>query len=370
MNLPATSRCIVQTGKRALELRTLPLPKSIAPDAGLLRLDACGICGSDYEQYQGVMGGLPFPLIPGHEPVGTVVEVGDTAAQRWGVEAGDRVAVETLLPCGFCRQCRGGQYRLCSGRRGLSGYGYLGIDSPPGLWGGFAEYMHLDPHTILHKLPDHVTPEMATLFNPLGAGIRWAVQIPGTKIGDTVVILGPGQRGLSSVIATTEAGAGCIIVTGLSADEGKLALAKEFGAHHTIDVEREDVVQRVREITDGKMADIAIDVSAYATEPVTQAIDVVRRGGTVVLAGMKGPRPVENFYNDKVMGKELTIHGAFGVDFHAYEPAIQLIASGKYPLEKMHTHTLPLEEAERAIQILAREIPGEEAIHIALVPGN
>jgi threonine dehydrogenase-like Zn-dependent dehydrogenase len=351
-----------------LELRELPLPKSVAPDAGLLRLDACGICGSDYEQYQGVMGGLPFPLIPGHEPVGTVIEVGDVAAQRWGVAAGDRVAVETLLPCGFCRPCRSGKYRLCSGRRGLNGYGYLGIDTAPGLWGGFAEYMHLDPHSILHKLPDHVTPEMATLFNPLGAGIRWAVQIPGTKIGDTVVILGPGQRGLSSVIATTEAGASCIIVTGLSADEQKLALAKEFGAHHTIDVENEDIVQRVREITDGEMADIAIDVSAYATEPVTQAIDVVRRGGTVVLAGMKGPRPVENFYNDKVMGKELTIHGAFGVDFHAYEPAIQLIASGKYPLEKMHTHTMPLEDAERAIQILAREIEGEEAIHIALVP--
>ena len=370
MTLPATSKAIVQTGKRALELRELPLPKSIAPDAGLLRLDACGICGSDYEQYQGVMSGLPFPLIPGHEPVGTVIELGDIAAQRWGVKTGDRVAVETLLPCGFCRQCRGGTYRLCSGRRGLNGYGYLGIDTAPGLWGGFAEYMHLDPHSILHKLPDNVTPEIATLFNPLGAGIRWAVQIPGTKIGDTIVILGPGQRGLASVIATTEAGAGCIIVTGLSADEHKLALAKEFGAHHTINVEKEDVVKQVREITDGNMADIAIDVSAYATEPVTQAIDVVRRGGTVVLAGMKGPRPVENFYNDKIMGKELTIHGAFGVDFHAYEPAIQLIASGKYPLEKMHTHTLPLEEAERAIQILAREIPGEEAIHIALVPGS
>ncbi len=73
MNLPETSRAIVQTGKRALELRTLPLPKSVAPDAGLLRLDACGICGSDYEQYQGVMSGLPFPLIPGHEPVGTIM---------------------------------------------------------------------------------------------------------------------------------------------------------------------------------------------------------------------------------------------------------------------------------------------------------
>ena len=368
MSLPAKSRCIVQTGVRSLELRELPLPSRLGPDEALLRVEACGICGSDYEQYQGIMPNLPFPLIPGHEPVGTLVEIGETAARRWGVAQGDRVAVEALLPCGFCRQCRGGQYRLCSGRRGLSGYGYLGIESPPGLWGGYSEYLYLDPHTIVHPISRDIPPELATLFNPLGAGIRWAHQVPGTKVGDTIVILGPGQRGLASVIAAREAGASTIIVSGLSADEKKLALAREFGAHHTIDVERENIVQRVREFTDGAMADIVVDVSAYANEPVTQAIDVARRGGTIVLAGMKGPKPVEGFFNDRVVAKELTIKGVFGVDFQAYEPAIRLIESGKYPLEKMHTHTMPLEEAERAIQILAREIPGEEAIHIALVP--
>ena len=369
MSLPAKSRCIVQTGVRSLELRELPLPSRLGPDEALLRVEACGICGSDYEQYQGVMPNLPFPLIPGHEPVGTIVEIGELAAQRWGVAQGDRVVVESLLPCGFCRQCRGGEYRLCSGRRGLSGYGYLSIDSPPGLWGGYSEYLYLDPHTVLHPISRDISPELATLFNPLGAGFRWAHQVPGTKVGDTIVILGPGQRGLASVIAAREAGASTIIVSGLSADEKKLALAREFGAHHTIDVERENIVQQVREFTDGAMADIVVDVSAYANEPVTQAIDVARRGGTVILAGLKGPKPVEGFFNDRVVAKELRIQGVFGVDFKAYEPAIRLIESGKYPLEKMHTHTLPLEEAERALQILAREIPGEEAIHIALVPG-
>ncbi|MCH7512036.1 MAG: alcohol dehydrogenase catalytic domain-containing protein, partial [Chloroflexi bacterium] len=245
MSLPATSRAIVQTGPRSLELRELPLPSSIGPEEGLLRVEACGICGSDYEQYQGLMPNLPFPLIPGHEPVGTIAEIGEVAAQRWGVRAGDRVAVEALLPCGFCRQCRGGEYRLCSGRKGLSGYGYLGIETPPGLWGGYAEYLYLDPHTVLHPISRDVSPELATLFNPLGAGIRWAQQVPGTKLGDTIVILGPGQRGLCSVIAAREAGASCIIVSGLSVDERKLALAREFGAHHTIDVEREEIVQRV-----------------------------------------------------------------------------------------------------------------------------
>ena len=83
---------------------------------------------------------------------------------------------------------------------------------------------------------------------------------------------------------------------------------------------------------------------------------------------MKGQHQVDGFFNDRVVAKDLTIRGVFGVDFHAYAPAVKLIESGKYPLEKMHTHTLPLEEAERALQILAREVPGEDAIHIALVP--
>jgi threonine dehydrogenase-like Zn-dependent dehydrogenase len=171
------------------------------------------------------------------------------------------------------------------------------------------------------------------------------------------------------VIAAREAGAARIIVTGLSVDGHKLALARELGAHETVDVEREDVVRRVREITDGALADVVVDVTPYSNEAVVQAVDLARRGGTVVLAGMKGQRPVEGLYNDRIVAKDLTIKGAFGVDFHAYEPAVRLIESGRYPLEKLHTHTLPLEEAEHALRVLAREVPGEEAVHIALVPG-
>ncbi len=181
-------------------------------------------------------------------------------------------------------------------------------------------------------------------------------------------MLGPGQRGLASVIAAREAGAGCIIVTGLSRDERKLELAKEFGADHAIDVESENVVARVREITGGDMADVVIDVTAYAVEAVTQAIDLARRGGRVVLGGTKGPKPVPNFISDKVVGKELTVLGAFGVDWPAYEAAVKLIESGKYPLERMHTHTLPLDEAERGLALLAGSVEGEQAIHVALVP--
>jgi threonine dehydrogenase-like Zn-dependent dehydrogenase len=269
-----------------LELQELPLPK-IEPDDGLLRVEACGICGSDYEQYAGALP-VKFPVIPGHEPVGRIAQIGENAARRWSVGVGERVCVEALIPCGGCRECLGGTPRLCTGRAGVASYGFLGLDLPPGLWGGYADYLYLSPHSGVHKIGESIPPEIATLFNPIGAGFRWAVEMPSLQPGETIVVLGPGQRGLASVIAAREARAGRIIVTGLGRDAAKLALAREFGADLAIDVERDDVRKAVRAATDGRGADVVIDVTAYSTEAVTQAIDLVRRGGRVVLAGTKG----------------------------------------------------------------------------------
>ncbi len=361
------ARAMVQYGVRDLRAETFSIPK-IGDDDALLRVEACGICGSDYEQYDGTLR-VRMPVIPGHEPVGIIEQIGDVARQRWGVSEGDRVAVETLIPCGYCRECVLGRYRLCRGDgRGLSAYGYRPIETPPSLWGGYAEYLYLEPHALVHRMTREIPADIAVLFNPIGAGIRWAVNMPALKIGETIVILGPGQRGLASVIAAREAGAGTIVVTGLSRDERKLALCRAFGAHHTIDVERDDPVRTLREITDGALADVVIDVTAYATQAVTQAIALARRGGRIVLAGTKGAKPVPDFLSDVIVGKELTIMGALGVDWPAYEAAIRLIESGRYPLADMHTHTLPLAEAERGLRLLAGDVPGEEAIAIALVP--
>jgi threonine dehydrogenase-like Zn-dependent dehydrogenase len=363
--MATTSMAIVQTGPRKLEPREFPLPEIGAEDA-LLKLEVCGICGSDYEQYEGGIG-ISSPLIPGHEPLGIIEKIGPVAAKRWGVAEGDRVAVEVLLPCGFCTQCLSGAYRLCTGKGRMSAYGYTPINVKPALWGGYAEYMYLDPHTVLHKVSKSIPADLAVMFNPLGAGIRWAVQMPGTNIGDTVVILGPGQRGLASVIACKEAGAGKIIITGLARDKHKLALAAEFGATHTINVEEQDAVQAVKEISAGKGADVVVDVAAYSTSTVGQGIEMAKRGGTMILAGVK-TKPVADLATDKIIFKELRVQGALGVDFRAYGPAIRIIESGRYPLEKMHTHTMPLLQAEHAINLLAGKVPGEEAIHITLKP--
>jgi threonine dehydrogenase-like Zn-dependent dehydrogenase len=361
-----TSRVIVQEGPRRLVLRELPLPE-IDADSALLRVEACGICGSDAEQYTGVLP-VPFPVVPGHEPLGTIARIGDRAARRWGVDIGDRVAVEAPIPCGHCRVCLTGRYPMCRARGGFFAHGYVPLSNPPGLWGGYADYLYLDPCSIVHRMRADIPASIAVMFNPLGAGFRWAVDIPNTGPGDTVLILGPGQRGLSSVIAARAAGADTIIVTGLTRDAAKLALALRFGADHVIDIEREDARRRVKELTDGRGADVVVEVSANATEPVAEALHYVAVGGRIVLAGVKGLRSVPDFVSDLIVFKEAQIFGVLGVTSPAYLAAIRVIESGRVPLAEMHTHDFALPDAERAIQMLAGEIEGESSIHSCLLP--
>jgi threonine dehydrogenase-like Zn-dependent dehydrogenase len=360
------ARTIVQTGPRQLERRDLPIPE-IDDESALLRVEACGICGSDVEQYTGTIP-VRLPLIPGHEPLGIIDKIGDRAAKRWGVDVGDRVAVETLIPCGHCRACIEGRYQVCRGRGGMFGYAYVPLSRPPGLWGAYADTMYLDPFSIVHPIKKDLPPEIAVMFNPLGAGFRWAVELPDTGPGDTVLILGPGQRGLACVLACREAGAAKIIVTGLAADAKKLALAAAFGAHHTVDVENENAKQRIQELTNGEGARVVVDVSSYSTAPVAEALDYVAPGGMIVLAGVKGWKPIPEFISDKIVLKEIELRGAIGVTSTGYRRAIELLEARRSPIERMHTHDFALRDAELAIRTLARQVPGDESIHSCLLP--
>ncbi|CCH88349.1 putative alcohol dehydrogenase adh (fragment) [Modestobacter italicus] len=244
------------------------------------------------------------------------------------------------------------------------------MDVEPSLYGGFAEHLYLTPNAVLHKIDASIPAEIAVMFNPLGAGVRWAAHLGGIGLGDTVLVLGAGQRGIASVIAARAAGAGTIITTGLAADEHKLALAREFGADHTLVVDGDDAVdtvERVREITDGEMADVVLELTPMAAAPVTDALLAARHGGTVVLAGLKGNREIP-LRTDLVINRALTVRGAFGVDATAYAEAIALIESGRHPLEKLHTHTFGLADTALAIETLAGEVPGESAVHASVHP--
>jgi threonine dehydrogenase-like Zn-dependent dehydrogenase len=198
-------RAAVQVAPRQIELREFPRP-SIGADDGLLRVEANGICGSDVESYRGHLGMGRGPTIPGHEPMGIIEEIGDRAAERWGVQPGDRVALEVIVPCRSCHDCLTGRYQSCRNRK--FGHGVTGIDVAPSLWGGFAEHLYLTPGAVLHKVDKTLPAELAVMFNPLGAGVRWAVHLGEVGLGDTLLVLGAGQRGLASVIAARAAGAG------------------------------------------------------------------------------------------------------------------------------------------------------------------
>lgn len=365
-----TVRAVVQTGPRQLEMREFPRPKIGADDA-LLKVEANGICGSDVETFKGHMGRPGRgPFIPGHEPLGLIEEIGEQAAKRWGVEPGDRVALEVIVPCHYCQNCLTGRYQSCPNR--TLGHGVTGVDVAPSLWGGFAEYLYLSPGTLVHKMDRNVPVAVAAMYNPLGAGVRWAAQLGGIQLGDTVLVLGAGQRGIGAVIAARMAGAGTIIVTGLEADEHKLALAREFGADHTIVVDGDnavDTVERVADITNGKMADVAVELTPMAAQPITDALMATRHSGRVVLAGLKGGKEIP-LRTDLIIQRGLTVLGAFGVDASANEQAIGIIESGRFPLEKMHTHTFGLDDVSLAIETLAGEVEGERAIHVSVHPNS
>src|SRR5215468_1242554 len=126
-----TVRAAVQLGPRQIEIQEFPRP-AIGPDSALLRVEANGICGSDVETYKGHLGSATDPFIPGHEPLGIIEEIGDAAAKRWGVEPGDRVALEVIVPCRACQDCLTGRYQFCRNRK--YGHGVTSTETPPALW--------------------------------------------------------------------------------------------------------------------------------------------------------------------------------------------------------------------------------------------
>ncbi|HLF70666.1 MAG TPA: alcohol dehydrogenase catalytic domain-containing protein, partial [Dehalococcoidia bacterium] len=163
-----TVRASVQVGPRKHELRDIEMPR-IGPDDGLLRIEATGVCGSDVEQFEDESGRRPEPLIPGHELLGIVEIAGERAMERWGVKPGDRVALESFLPCRECDRCLKGEIMSC--RKGRFYYGYTPLTTEPGLWGGYAEYAYLAPNALMHKVRRDIPAEVAVMYNPLGAGV-------------------------------------------------------------------------------------------------------------------------------------------------------------------------------------------------------
>lgn len=361
-----TAIAAVQTGALATEIREFQLP-DIPPDGGLLKVELSGICGSDWPDYKKDEG----PRILGHEVVGRIAKIGKIAEKRWGLKEGDRVALEEYLPCGYCDRCRTGEFRLCDFTDKWMGgirYGSTNTTIEPSLWGGYSRYLYLHPNSVFHRVPEQVPAEEAALALPLGNGIEWTVNEGGVGIGKTVLIQGPGQQGLACVLAAKQAGADLVIVSGLTADKERFGIAKRFGADVTIDVSAEDLKERIKEITAGKMVDVVIDVASGGPSTVTTGMDVVKKRGTVIVAGKKNTE-IPHFYSDVLVSKYVALKGVRGHSYGAVEQAIQFMVSGKFPLHELCTHTFSLDQVDLALKTVGGQgAPG--AIHCSIDPWN
>jgi threonine dehydrogenase-like Zn-dependent dehydrogenase len=354
------SRVMMQVADRQIVEDEWEVPRVGATEA-LMKVDACGMCGSDVEQYRGTFvanGILRYPLIPGHEPIGRIVEIGKEAAAAWKVSVGDRIALEPNLSCGRCSMCLSGHYVNC---RSLMppgappAYGFTPADVGHGFWGGYSDFMHLHERTLFHKVPENMPLALASLYQPLAAGIRWAVQLPETKLGDSVLILGHGQRGLGSVVAARRAGASEVIITGTSRSKKKLEVARALGAHHTIEADTENVVERVMSITQGRGVDVIVDVVPIATKPIVDAVEVARIGATIILAGIKGPTAL-SLNVDRILYKELHLKGVYSQGYHAYIEAFRILIENPPNLSLMHTHEFLLSRVEDALLTFGKEL--------------
>ncbi len=234
-------------------------------------------------------------------------------------------------------------------------YGFVPVDNAPGLWGGYAEYQYLAPDSMLFPVPASLDPVTATLFNPIGAGIRWGATLPRTKPGSIVVVMGPGVRGLATAAAAREAGADFVMVTGLGPrDADRLALARDFGADIAVDVASDDPVAVLRKAA-GALADVVVDVTAKAPAAPGQAVLLARPGGTIVLAGTRGSNETPGFVPDLVVFKELRLLGALGVDASDYRAALDLLASGRYPFAELPRRVVGLNDAAGLLASMAGE---------------
>jgi threonine dehydrogenase-like Zn-dependent dehydrogenase len=356
------ARAAVQVADRIIETWTLTVPEELGDDEALLAVEGSGMCGSDWKQYQGKL--IPcYPVIDGHEVVGRIARIGPRARDRLGVEVGDRIALEGTRPCGQCVPCLNDRWKHCDHR---IVYGLTSVKDGSGLNGGYAEYLVMRSNTRVYPIPAHLPIEDAVFFNPLGSGFDWAVRLAGTQVGETVLIMGPGQRGLGCVMAAREAGAANVIVGGRGLRPWKLDLALELGATHVINTDEESVPDRVREITGGAMADRAVDTTPDAIRPLEDILASMRSEGAIVLTARKSAE-IPGFVG-QIMAKSLTVRGAMASSEWGKRQAIRVLSERRYDLSKVHTHTLPIDQLDLAMRILGGEVPGEEAVHITVVP--
>ncbi|NLW79713.1 MAG: alcohol dehydrogenase catalytic domain-containing protein [Ruminococcaceae bacterium] len=319
-------------------IEEVPIPQP-DDDQVLLKVRAAGICGSDVHMYEGDASYKVFensmPVILGHEFSAEVVQVGGNVQ---GIAPGQRVVVRPRAPCGQCHYCKTNRRHMCTG--GSLAHG-LRID------GGFAEYVVTWPETCI-PLPDNISDTLGALIEPFGIAAN-AVHDGGLNMGESLVIQGPGPIGLLALIVAKARGVGNCIVIGTSRDTLRLERAKAFGANHVVIADQVDAVQAVRDLTDGRGADMVIEASGVPALLQT-ALDMCDKMGRVVVAGIyAGPAQVD--FTAMVRGGKSLI-GTYG-GLVAWERILAWLSANPYYAqlsEDVITHRSHLADADAAFK--------------------
>jgi threonine dehydrogenase-like Zn-dependent dehydrogenase len=314
-------------------VRELPTPTP-GPGEVLVKMGAAGICYSDVmilrNKYKGRVP-VPIPMIMGHEGAGTVAGVGHGVRH---LKEGDRVGLNPLWGCGQCPHCVNGNPNMCQSWR------HLGITCD----GTFAEY-RVVPSFVPCKLPDGISMVDAAVLEPITLAVRTLEHVK-PWLGDSVAIVGPGSIGLFHLQAFRSAGASVIIVIGLDQDARRLEIAKRLGADHVINGSQEDVVTRVKELTDGLGCDIVIEA---ANHPSTAglALHLASAYGRVMLFGLY---PEATMSPLTLMRSGLTVMGDVAVTPRWYQRAIRWVQYKKVVAEPLVSQRFRLEEAPKAFE--------------------
>jgi L-iditol 2-dehydrogenase len=320
-------KALVLQEYRKFAVEDVPRP-DLQPGEVLVRVRACGICGSDVHGMDGSTGRRIPPIIMGHEAAGEIAQIG-AGGQDW--KLGDRVTFDSTIYCGNCWFCKSGKINLCEKRQ------VLGVSCPEYRRdGAFAEFVAV-PQRILHPLPDNISFEQAAMVEAVSVAMH-AVQRTPLRIEATALVIGSGMIGLLVVQALRVSG--CDRVIAIDLDDNKLTLARKLGATYVFRADDPELLEKLLKITNGRGVDAAFEVVGLAAT-VKTAVECVRKGGTVTLVGNLAPQvelPLQ-----AVVTRELTLIGTCA-SAGEYPVCIDLIASGKINVKDFISATAPLEQ--------------------------
>src|ERR1700761_657008 len=362
-------RAAVTEKPGVISVQEFPMPEP-RPGAVVMKVRYSGICGTDKhtfrgesKQYAGTAHekDLTYPLICGHENVGTVAALGGRVFDSEGQElrVGDRIVPAANVTCGVCHFCRNGYpYYLCES---MEDYGNsLHCGPSPHLFGGWSEYMYLLPGTHLFRVPDNLPDEVAVLTEIMSVthGVEAALalvgQMGGDRFGGSVAVVGTGPLGMCHLIKAKLLGAGLIIATDLH--PSRLRLAEAFGASLTLcvgETDQEERVARVRDATSGRGADIVLSCSGIPAA-FTEALKMVRVGGVVVEAGaFVDMGPVQLNPNSDICTRNVSIIGIGGETATSYLSSMRLMAANldRLPFDRFVAHRLPINRAQEGVEL-------------------